>query len=134
MLSLLASHLKCTVERISFIAALALLSDLQAMITVAPAANSCLAVSLPMPVFDPVIMITFPTAVFSRDGLGPVIYFFLVRCTRNEDNIGDMMAGATKDFMKSSAFIAEAEFISPMARKMPMQTMSSARRREMDAA
>ena len=80
-------------ERISFMASLALLSDLHARITVAPAITSCFAVSLPMPVLAPVIMTTLLVAVWSREGFGPVMYIFLVRNMRMKDATGIMMAG-----------------------------------------
>ena len=97
------------------------------MITVAPAVNSCLAVSFPMPVLAPVIMMTLFRAVLSREGLGPVMYIFLVRTMSMMDSTGNMTAGTRNAWSE-----LEVVFISWEATNIAVATTKMVRRREME--
>lgn len=101
------------------------------MITVAPAVNSCLAVSFPMPVLAPVIMMTLFRAVLSREGLGPVMYIFLVRTMSMMDATGNMTDG-TRNAWSWRELKVEVVFISLEATNIAVATTKMVRRREME--
>mmetsp|Transcript_3018 Transcript_3018/g.4448 ORF Transcript_3018/g.4448 Transcript_3018/m.4448 type:complete len:209 (-) Transcript_3018:473-1099(-) len=90
-------------KRISSIALLALISDLHAITTVPPAKSNCRAVSLPIPVFDPVQINTFFMALLTTAafGFGPVTQFFRVRIIstqeRQHENSKDGRKAIKKD-------------------------------------